>query len=184
MNKSKTHFQKYKELLKPPKIGDIVKGKVIQKTVKGILLDLENFKTGRIKKEDLISYGKDSMKLENGDEVMVKIVGLEDEEGIIEVSLKEAERELNWRKLEDLRKKQEEISLKVVGANTGGLLFNVYGIQGFLPASQLSKEHYPKIEEPTPEKVLEELKKFVGKEMKVKIINLDPATHRLVLSEK
>ncbi len=184
MNKSKTHFQKYKELLKPPKIGDIVKGKVIQKTRKDIFLDLENFKIGRIKKEELGSSGKDPAKLENGDEIMVKIVGPEDEKGIIEVSVKEAEEELNWRELEELKKRQEKISLKVVGVNRGGLIFNFRGIQGFLPASQLSKEHYPKIEDPTPDKVLEKLKKFLGKEMKVKIINVDSKAHKLVFSEK
>jgi ribosomal protein S1 len=100
------------------------------------------------------------------------------------LSLREATEDLNWKKLEELNKKGEKLSLKVYGANKGGLIFNVSGLQGFLPASQLSAKHYPKLENPSPDKVFEKLKELIGEEIEVKIITLDPKKARLILSER
>ena len=184
MKKIKNHFQEYKDFLKPPKTGDIIKGKVIKKTRVGIFLDLEKFKTGIIEKEDLIQSSEGISKIKIGGELMAKIIDIENQEGFVKLSLKEACEDLAWRKLEELGEKREEISLKVAGANKGGLVFNLSGFQGFLPASQLSKKHYPKIENPTPERIFEELKKLIGKEMKLMIIRIDPRKEKLILSEK
>lgn len=180
----KKHFQKYNDFLKPPRSGDIVKGKVIGKSKDGIILDLENFKTGAIPKEDLKYSGKNLAKINIGEEMEVKIIEIENKkEGTI-LSLREAKEDLVWNGFQELKEKNEKIKSTVVGANKGGLIFNISQMQGFLPASQLSKEHYPKVDEPSPDKVLKELKKFIGQEMEVKIIQVDPQNKRLILSEK
>ncbi|HRR39202.1 MAG TPA: S1 RNA-binding domain-containing protein [Candidatus Paceibacterota bacterium] len=185
MQKEKNYFQeKYKDFLKIPKEGDFVKGKVIQKGKGGIVLELGNFKMGIIKKDDLIRSGQTPSGIKIGEEITAKIVNLENDEGFAELSLREATEDLNWKKLEELNKKGEKLSLKVYGANKGGLIFNVSGLQGFLPASQLSAKHYPKLENPSPDKVFEKLKELIGEEIEVKIITLDPKKARLILSER
>lgn len=184
MKKIKNHFQKYKDFLKPPKAGDIIKGEVIKKTAAGVFLSLENFKTGIIKRKDLSHDSENIPKIKIGEELMVKIADIENEEGFVGLSLKEASKDLAWRNFRELNEKKEEIPLKVAGANKGGLVFNLSGFQGFLPASQLSREHYPRIENPTPERIFEELKKLVGKEMKVIVIKVDPRNEKLILSER
>lgn len=183
MKKQKNHFQDYKDLLKPYKEGDIVKGVVVGKDKEGVFLDLVNYKTGLVKKDDLKFGGKNISKLETGEEISIKIIGSENKNGLIPVSLKAATEDIVW---QDLQKNQEEnkkITLRVASANKGGLIFNVFGINGFLPVSQLSKKNYPKLENPTPEKIFQELKKFVGEEMEVKIITVDKFKKKLILKE-
>lgn len=184
MFKTKNHLQEYKEFLNPPRPGEVVKGKVLEKTKEGVLLDLEGYKIGLVKKEDLNLCGKSLSKIKKGEEIFVKIIDLDNKNNIVEVSLKEAQMDLAWQKFQELVEKGEKFSLKVAGANRGGLIFNISGVQGFLPASQLSRKNYPKIENPTPDKVFEELKKFVGKEMKVKILRADPKRGKLIFSER
>jgi len=72
----------------------------------------------------------------------------------------------------------------VIEANKGGLVIRLSGIIGFLPVSQLSSDNYPKVEDGDKNKILKELNKFIGAEMKVKIIGLDKRTDKLVVSEK
>lgn len=183
MRRQKNHFQDYKDLLKPPREGDIIKGIVIGKDKEGVFLDLKKYKTGIIKKEDLRLGGKNISKLKIGEELNVKIIGPENNLGIVPVSLKKATEDIIWQDLQKAQEEHKTLSLKVASVNKGGLMFNVFGISGFLPVSQLSKKNYPKLENPTPDKVFQELKKFLGKEIKVKIITIDRPKKKLILKE-
>ncbi len=58
------------------------------------------------------------------------------------------------------------------------------GVEGFLPVSQLTPKHYPRVEKGDKQKIFEELQKFVGREMAVKIIDLDPRGSKLIVSER
>jgi len=60
----------------------------------------------------------------------------------------------------------------------------IENIKGFLPASQLSTEHYPKVGEGNKNKILEKLNSLIGKEMSVKILDFDPFANKLIFSEK
>jgi small subunit ribosomal protein S1 len=179
----KQSFQDFKDFLKPPKEGDIIKGIVVNVGTPGIFLDLENYKTGLLKKEDLKICGKSISKMEKGEELHVKIVGGENKAGFVPVSLREAREEMTWEELIKYKEDGTSVEAKVASANKGGLLFNVSGVQGFLPVSQLSKKNYPKMENPTPEKIFQELKNFVGMEMEVKVITVDKNREKLILKE-
>jgi small subunit ribosomal protein S1 len=181
--KIKRHFQDFKEFLKPPKEGDIVEGTILDKGGGNLYLDLKSYKTGIVKKDDLKYGGEDVSKLEKGEELTVKIVGPETKAGFIPVSLSEARKDIVWEDLEKKRDKKETLNLKVASANKGGLLFNISGIQGFLPVSQLSKKNYPKMEDPTPDKIFQKLQEFVGKEMKVEVITVDKYKNKLIVKE-
>jgi len=183
MKKQKNHFQDYKDFLKPPKEGDLVKGRVISKEKEGIFLDLLSYKTGVVDKDDLKFGEKNISKIEAGEEFEVKIVGQENDHGLIPVSLKAATEDIVWQNLQKTQEKNEALTLRVVSANKGGLMFNVSGISGFMPVSQLSKDNYPKLESPTPDKIFQELKNFVGREMQAKIITVDRFKKKLILKE-
>ena len=74
--------------------------------------------------------------------------------------------------------------VRVLGANKGGLLVEVEGFQGFLPVSQLSPEHYPRVEGADKTQILTKLQKLVGKDLGVKILTLDYKKDILIVSEK
>jgi len=78
---------------------------------------------------------------------------------------------------------------KIVSANAGGLMASIMTasdgeLKAFLPVSQLSLEHYPKVQDGDRQKIADELKKFVGQEMNVKIIDVNPRTAKIIVSER
>jgi len=172
------------EFLRPPKKGDIIEGKIIKKGESSIFLDLGVFKTGIIYGKEF-QEAKDVLKnLKIGDTVLAKIIELENEEGYVELSVSQAGRELGWESLKKKQERGETQKVRILGANKGGLLTEIAGVPAFLPVSQLSPEHYPKVEDGDKLKILRELQKFIGRELEVKIFDLDPKTEKLILSEK
>lgn len=168
---------------RPPKVGDIIEGKIIAKKAFALYLDLGIFGTGIIYGKEFKEAKKELKKLNVGDKILAKIVDLENEEGYIELSVSGASKEIA---LEVLRKKKEEgekIKVIILGANKGGLLTKISGLPAFLPVSQLSEENYPKIENGDTEMILSQLKKFIGKEMEVKILGI-LEDGQIILSEK
>ncbi|MBU4466831.1 S1 RNA-binding domain-containing protein, partial [Patescibacteria group bacterium] len=89
-----------------------------------------------------------------------------------------------WIRLKEKKDSGENILVKVLGANKGGLLATTLGVNAFLPVSQLSSANYPRVEDGDTNKILRELQKFVGQEMEVKILDIDPKEEKLILSEK
>ena len=170
--------------LKPPKVGEIVEGKIIGRERSGLFVDLGALGTGIIYGREL-QEAKDSLKdLKIGDSIFAKIINMENEEGYLELSVSGASKELNWEVLRQKKEEGEILTVKVLGANKGGLLAEISGIPAFLPVSQLSFEHYPRVEGADTQKILKELQKFIGQELKVKIFDLDSRTEKLILSEK
>ncbi len=172
------------EIICPPKIGEIVEGKILNRGRSSVFLDLGAKGIG-------IIYGKEFTKaryalkdLKIGDKVTAKLLDLESEEGYRELSLVEAVKEVAWDTLNQKKEKGEVIEVEIKGANRGGLVCEIQGIQGFLPASQLSPKHYPKVENGEGAQIASALQKFVGKKLKVKVIVLDPRKEKLILSEK
>lgn len=170
--------------LRPLKIGEIVQGKIISKGQASVFLDLGPCGTGVIYGREFYE-AKDKLKdLKKGEDIFVKIVDLENEQGYFELSLTRAGKELAWEELKQKKEKEQDITVKIIGANKGGLLTKVSGIPAFLPVSQLSTANYPKIEDGDSQKILQALQKFVGAEMKVKIFDFDEREEKLILSEK
>ena len=101
-----------------------------------------------------------------------------------ELSLREAAEELNWQKLKEQKETEEIIKVIVIGANKGGLLTKISEISAFLPVSQLNSENYPKVEDGNKDKILKELQKFIGKELKVRIFDVSLKDKKLILSQK
>jgi len=171
-------------LIRLPKIGEIIEGKVIGKERQGLFLDLGALGTGIIYGKEFQEAKNELKNLKIGDSVFAKIIDLENEEGYIELSISQASEELIWEGLSLKKENGEVVVVKISGANRGGLLTEISGIPAFLPVSQLESCHYPRVEGGDMAKILKELQKFVGKEMEVKIFDLSKKERKLILSEK
>ncbi len=170
--------------LKLPKTGEIVEGEVIGNGKACVFLDLGNMGAGIIYGKEFYEAKEKLKSLKTGSKLFAKIVDLENEDGYIELSLTKANEEIVWSTLKEKKGKEEIFPVKISGANKGGLLAEVSGIPAFLPASQLSPSNYPKVENGDNQKILQALQKFVGKELNVKIFDLDEREGKLILSEK
>lgn len=166
------------------KEGDLIEAKLLSKASKAVYFDLDKYGTGIVYGAELMNARNMIKGMNPGDKISAKIANVENDEGYVELSLVNAQEQKNWQELKDLKDKDEPIAVKIKGANSGGLVADLSGIKAFLPVSQLSSEHYPRIEKGDTGKILEELKKFVGEELKVKIIDLNPRSNKLIISEK
>lgn len=167
----------------PPKEGELVEGPLAVFGRGSVYVDLSPFGTGVIYGREYIN-ARDILKNANiGDTIAAKVVECENEQGYIELSLKEARQALIWSEAEEAIKNQTTFEIMVKDANKGGLLIEWQGISGFLPASQLSSEHYPRVEDGDKDKIFAELKDLVGKKLSVQIINASPKEGKLIFSE-
>lgn len=179
------------ELISFLREGDLVKATLLAKTPKAAYFDLGKFGTAVVYGRE-IANAKDVLRgLNQGEETSAKIANLENEEGLIELSLADAHKQKGWQELKNIMEGDEVFTVKIIGANSGGLVANINEIKAFLPVSQLSNKNYPRIEAKEGEEannqkneILKELRKLVNQELKVKIIDLNPRTNKLIISEK
>jgi len=171
-------------LLKIPRAGEIIEGKIINKGRSAVYLDLGAMGTGIIYGKEYLMAKQSLKNLKIGDKLFVKVVDLENEDGYIELSLNQAGEELAWDVLQQKKETGETIKVKIASANKGGLLTEVSNINAFLPVSQLSPEHYPRVEGGDTTKILKKLQEFVGQELDVTILDLSSKEGKLILSEK
>ncbi|MBI3305060.1 S1 RNA-binding domain-containing protein [Candidatus Parcubacteria bacterium] len=165
-------------------VGTVVEGRVIEKAPASLYVDLGLYGTG-------IVYGREYRdavdivrKVNLGDTLFAKVVDVDNDEGYIELSLREAGREQTWEKLLRLKKEGAIVTTKILEANRGGLIAELEGVRGFLPVSQLASDHYPRVEGGDKQKIYAELQKFVGRELSVKILDIDLNEEKLIVSEK
>ncbi len=168
----------------PPNLGDVVEGDVIAIEKSCVYINLHPYGTGIIFGKEFINTRDVIRKINIGDSVAAKVVDTGNKNGYIELSLKEARQALIWDEAEEAIKNKSVLELPVEEANKGGLIINWQGIKGFLPASQLKTEHYPRINDGDKDKILDELKKLVGQKISVSIITALPKEGKLIFSEK
>lgn len=76
------------------------------------------------------------------------------------------------------------MTVRPTEANKGGLLVDIDGLKGFIPVSQLTPLHYPRVEGADPEKILEHLEGLLTVDFKVRVINVDEGGKKIIFSEK
>ena len=168
----------------PPSIDDVIEGTVLGIEKSSVFIDIPPFGTGIIFGREYINARDIIKKINIGDSVAGKVVSLSNKDGYIEISLKEARQALIWSEAEDAIRDKKIFELPIMEANKGGLILAWQGITGFLPASQLKTEHYPRVADGDKERILEELKKLVGQKISVAIIGASPKEGKLIFSEK
>jgi len=168
----------------PPSIDDLVEGPVISIDKGAVYIDLPPFGTGIIYGREFINTRDIIKKINVGDTVAGKVVGIGGKDGYIEISLREARQAIIWSEAEEAIREKRVFELAIIDANKGGLIINWQGLTGFLPASQLKPEHYPRISDGDKDKILDELKKLIGEKLSVTIIGASPKEGKLIFSEK
>ena len=168
----------------PPQEGDLVEGRGIMLDRARVYIDLPPFGTGIIYGREYLNAREVIKRTNPGDIIAAKVVDVNSKEGYIELSLKEARQALLWGEAEEALKNKTQFELPVKEANKGGLILEWQGIAGFLPASQLKAEHYPRVLDGDKDKILDELRKLVGEKFAVSIISATPKEGKLIFSEK
>lgn len=154
------------------KVGDVVEGVVTEKTSRAIYLDIGGKTEGMVIDREM-KAAKDFIKeLKVGDKVLAVVTQPENDKGQTLLSLKKAAFQKIWQEFEEKLKTGEPLKVRGVQVNKGGLIVEIKGIQGFIPASQFSSQWLGKIEE------------LVGAQVEVKVIEVDPLKNRLIFSEK
>lgn len=166
------------------KSGDLVEGIVTAVASNRVWVDIGNGKfTGIISSKELTEAGISMPDFKAGDKVVASVVEQENDDGFIILSIREALRNRGWNSLEEHYKTGAVIAAKVIEANRGGLIMEADGVRGFLPVSQLTPAHYPRVGNDKDE-ILSKLAKFENTNLEVKIIGLDKDINKLIFSEK
>ncbi len=167
-----------------PKVGDTLKGRVLSVGRNEVRIDIDGLRTGVIRGPQLFAESAEYRNLEVLTEVEATVIELENENGELELSFRSAGHARAWTKLEELRKTGAIVNARVKEANKGGLMVDIDGMDAFLPVSQLSQDHYPRVAGGDKNKILEKLREFVGQELPVKVIDVNEKDEKLIVSEK
>ena len=162
----------------------VLEGKVLEKKKKKVFVDLSPFGVGVIRGVNYLEAKNELKDIEEGDNIKVRVLEIDNENGFIELALQATLKEASWLKIKELKEKDEKFPILILDANTGGLLGKIDNLTGFLPTSQMSSEHYPKVEDNDKEKILARLKELIGQELMVKVLDFDSSTNKLIFSEK
>jgi len=157
-------------LLQP---GDLVQGRVLEVTPQGVLVDVG------YKSEGIIPLGELARRRFNspdeivrpGDEVTVYVLSVDNQEQVLKLSKKRADEILAWEELKQVRQQGQVIEAEVIQEVKGGLVVDV-GLRGFVPASQIERGY------------VQDLSKYVGKKLRLKVIELDRSKGRCILSQR
>ncbi len=157
------------EIPRVVKLGDIIEAKIVQAGKEGILLDMGT------KSEGFMPWGEFDprrKKIPPIGEIMHVYVSGKDETGRLLLSKKEADFRLNWAKFEEAFRDGKPIVVKVVKIVKGGVLANLGSLKAFIPASHISLKR------------TDNLKEFIGKNLAVRVIQLEKGSRNIVLSRK
>lgn len=167
-----------------PDVGDIVHGTIVTISKNEALVDIGGVTTGIVRGRELFDESGEYTDLKPGDDVQATVLELENEQGYLELSFRSAGHQKAWGELERLLNSGEVIEVSVTDANRGGLMVTVGRIEGFLPVSQLTPEHYPRVEGGDKGRILELLQQFISQPVRVKVIDVNEAEGKLIVSEK
>jgi len=181
--------QNFEELLKDyfaniPKVGDLVKGKVIAIDKGEVRVDVSGLIVGVVRGPELFSESKEFSGVKVGDEVEATVIEDENENGEMELSFRVAGNRLVWSRMAQHVKTGDIVKAKILAANKGGLMLQSDALVGFMPVSQLNPNNYPRVQGGDKNRILEHLRKFIGETIKVKVITADMDDEKLIFSEK
>lgn len=163
---------------------DVIEGTVITIDRSAVYIDLGPMGTGIIYGSEYINAREIIKRINVGDVISAKIILTENEDGYVELSLKEARQAIIWSEAEAAIRDKRTLDIVVKDANKGGLIVDWQGINGFLPASQLDEKNYPRVEDGDKDKIMLALKKLIGKRLSMNIISAQPKEGKLIFSQK
>lgn len=167
-----------------PKVGEVIKGKVISVDKGEVHIDIEGLTTGVVRGRELFAESHEYSNLKVGDEIEATVLEMENENGEMELSFRIAGFKRAWDNIKKWMKEGLTIKAKVLAANKGGLMMQAGALQGFMPVSQLSPDNYPRVAGGDKNRILDKLRELNGKELEVKIIDADEKEEKLIVSER
>jgi ribosomal protein S1 len=167
-----------------PKVGENIHATVLNTKGREVKLDVNGLTTGVVRGRELFQESGLFSDLKPGDKIEATVVEMENENGEMELSFRQAGSKKSWEELENAFKDETPIKVKVLDANKGGLIVKAKHINGFLPVSQLSPENYPRVSGGDKQKILDKLQSFIGQTFRVKILDMNREDEKLILSEK
>ncbi len=173
--------------IKSFKHGDVVDGTVVRIDKDEILVDIGAKSEGVVSNRELFGRGGESQPaLAIGDVVLVYVLQPESPEGHVVLSLRRAGLERKWRAMQEQLEAGAIIEAPVIDHNKGGLIVDC-GIRGFVPISQIVDfPRRPQNDQPrdAAQEIAEKLMPFVGRKLRLKILEVNRKANRLILSEK
>ncbi len=162
------------------KYGDVMDGVIMHIDRDELLVDIGSKAEGIVPAREystLSSEEKQALTL--GDQILVFVVQPENPEGHPVVSIDRARQEKSWRRLQDLHEANEVIEAEVTNYNKGGLLVNLDGVRGFVPASQVTE-----IRGGDEASKQADMARLIGSTLPLKVIEINRHRNRLILSER
>jgi len=158
--------------------GEVVTGKVLTVRKHEVLIDLGAQGVGYVPRREV----GHSRQLNPGDEVTASVVEAELDSGYTLLSLRKAAKDRGWEDVQEKLDAGDIIEVQAYDANRGGMLIEYEGVRGFLPVSQLSAEHYPRVGSADKDEILQRLNSLIGQPLKVRILDADRKTNKLIFS--
>lgn len=156
------------------KEGDILIGTVIDVNEEEVTLDLKYYTQGIIRVENLSNDPDFSVmeEIHPGDEIEATVINMDDGNGNIELSKKEANDMLAWDKLKEMKANDTVVSVRIKESVPSGVVAYLEGIRAFIPASQICSDYVENTDE------------WIGKTIDVRVITVEQEKEKLVLSGK
>jgi len=153
--------------------GDIVKGTIVRVERDGALVDVGSKSEGFVPGKEISNSPAEALSdvVKVGDRREFYILREENENGQLTLSLKRVAQARGWVLLDDHKKKDETIKARISAVVKGGVVVDIYGLRGFVPASQL------RVRGTTPEEL-------IGLEIPMKILETDIKRNKLILSQR
>lgn len=156
-----------------PRRGETIIGTVVQVTDNEVVVNIGYKSDGVIPRSE---FGKEEINLKElyveNQEVEAMVVSLDDGSGNVALSIKRLKMLGDWTELEALYAEEKYFDVRVAQVTKGGVIAFFKDVKGFIPASQLSFKHVDKLDE------------FVGRTLRVKIIELNRRKNKAVFSRK
>ncbi len=154
--------------------GDVIKGTVIGVNEEEVTLDLKYYTQGIIKATDMSNDPAFSVMTDvhEGDVIEASVVKMDDGQGNIRLSRKEANEVLAWDVLTGYLEEKKAVTVKVNEVVNAGVVAYLEGIRGFIPASHLALSY------------VENLDEYKGKMLEVRVITVDQEKEKLVMSAR
>ncbi len=160
--------------------GDVMEGQLMHVDRDELLVDIGSKSEGIIPAREFSSLSDEERgRLTVGDRVLVFVVQPENQEGQAVLSIDRALAEKSWRRLQEIYEAGDMIDAEVTNYNKGGLLVNLDGVRGFVPASQVTE-----IRGGDDGSKQADMARLIGTKLPLKIIEINRHRNRLILSER
>jgi small subunit ribosomal protein S1 len=158
----------YESTFKSIDESELLQGIIVGMTKTDVIINIG------FKSDGLVSLNefRDLPEIKIGEEVEVMVVEKEDRHGHLHLSRKMARQLRAWQKIVDFYKTGEVVTGTITSKTKGGLIVDVYGLETFLPGSQIDV------------KPVTDYDQYVGKTMDFKVVKINEAIRNAVVSHK